>query len=380
MPETVFSNANIVLADEVINGSVCVTDGEISDISQGNTTLPSAVDLEGDHLIPGLVELHTDNLERHIMPRPKSFWPTKAAVLNHDREVTSAGITTVFDAICVGHIEGGARSSDTLEDTANLISKMRADDKLLADHRIHWRCEVSGDQLMDRLDVLTDITGTGLVSVMDHTPGQRQFVSLEAYYTYYQGKFGLSDDEMKSYMDERIEAQKRNSIPNRKAVVELARVKQIPLASHDDASVEHVDEARNDGIVVAEFPTTDKAAAACREAGIAVMMGAPNVVRGKSHSGNVSARDLARQGNLEILSSDYVPYSLLHGAVLLEQECEAITLPEAIATVTRNPAANVGMADRGEIQIGKRADLVRFRVEEDVPSIKGVWARGARIA
>ena len=379
MPETVISNAKIVLADEVVEGSVKIKDGLIDDIGT-NTSVPGSRDFEGDFLIPGLVELHTDNLERHAMPRPKSYWPIESAVLNHDREVSAAGITTVFDALCIGHMDEGSRSIESITEMANSIDRLSARKSLKAEHFLHWRCEVASPDVLDNAIKVSDNARTGLFSVMDHTPGQRQFVSLDAYYTYYQGKYGLNDQQMEEYMTERRAVQEKYSAPNRREIVQLAHSKNIPIASHDDATIDHVDEAIEDGIVVAEFPTTLEAAGASHKNNLAVLMGAPNVVRGKSHSGNVSARDLAKAGLLDILSSDYVPFSLLYGATLLEKHCENITLPQAVATVTSNPAHQVGLDDRGEIAKGKKADLVRFRMDGEVPNVVEVWKNGGRVA
>ncbi len=380
LPEQIITNAEIVLAEEVVRGSIKIVGSTIKDVSTTPSSLSSAIDFEGDVLIPGLVELHTDNLERHMMPRPNSDWPIKQAIQNHDREITAAGITTVFDAICVGHMDSGPRKETYLQLMASTIESSSQQSKLSADHHIHWRCEIAGENLMQKLEGLVENNLTGLFSVMDHTPGQRQFVSLESYYTYYQGKYGFSNEEMKKYMAERIEAQQKYSAPNRRGVVELAHEMNVPLASHDDATIEHVEEAIEDGIVVAEFPTTIEAAKASHSNGLSVLMGAPNVVRGKSHSGNISARELASQNMLDILSSDYVPFALLYGAILLEQHCEGVTLPDAIATISRNPASQVGLNDRGDISSGKLADLVRYRNQEDVPKIIEVWREGKRVA
>jgi alpha-D-ribose 1-methylphosphonate 5-triphosphate diphosphatase len=380
MPERIITNAQIVLADDVVNGSLSIEDGEIRDVSSTPSSSPAAIDFEGDYVIPGLVELHTDNLERHVMPRPKSYWPTAAAVMNHDREVAAAGITTVFDALSVGYANGDVRSAERLKEMSDAVEALSAAGTLKADHYMHWRCEVSGGSLMSDLEPLLQNSRTAMVSVMDHTPGQRQFASLEAYYTYYQGKFGYTDAEMEAYMADRKREHELHAAPNRKHVVEQARGRKLAIASHDDATRDHVEEAIADGIVVAEFPTTIEAARASHEAGLAVLMGAPNVVRGKSHSGNVSARELAGLGLLDILSSDYVPFSLLYGATVLEKTAESITLPDAISKVTRIPANQVGLTDRGEIAPGKRADLVRYTMTSDMPSVIEVWRNGNRIA
>lgn len=380
MSETIIANARFVLADDIIAGSLLVRDGQIADVSSGLSMMPGALDFDGDFVIPGLVELHTDNLERHIMPRPKSYWPVEAAVFNHDREVAAAGITTVFDALSVGHADTGSRSGELLQDMSTAVAVLNARGSLKAEHFLHWRCEISCRDIMQYLEPLMENARTGLVSVMDHTPGQRQFASLDAYCTYYQGKYGYSDAEMRDYMSRRCEDHQLFAEPNRREVVREAHARGLAIASHDDATQDHVNEAVQDGIVVAEFPTTIEAARASHANGLAVLMGAPNVVRGKSHSGNVSARELAGLGYLDILSSDYVPFSLLYGAVLLAKTVDAITLPQAIASVTRNPARQVGLDDRGEIAPGKRADLVRYRMDGGLPSVIEVWREGARIA
>jgi alpha-D-ribose 1-methylphosphonate 5-triphosphate diphosphatase len=380
MTETVLTNARIVLADRVIDGTV-VTRGEmIVEVDEGRSQLLSAIDCEGDFLTPGFVELHTDNLERHTMPRPGTFWPCDAAVLGHDREIAAAGITTVFNALYVGEVHSRSARVERLTEMHDAIEEHMADGALKVDHYFHWRCEVSYGGMIELLQPLLDHRRLRLLSVMDHTPGQRQFTDLDRYKEYYQGKFGMSDAELAEFIAQRTEDQKQHSARNRAAVVRLAQERGLSLASHDDATVEHVEEAIRDGICIAEFPTTFESASASHKAGLSVLMGAPNIVRGKSHSGNVSARELGERGVLDILSSDYVPGSLLYGALLLERAAGSITLPEAIATITRNPARSVGLDDRGEIAAGQRADLVRFHVTKKAPVIGDVWRAGKKIA
>ncbi len=380
MREINIANAKIVLSDQVLEGSLSVHGNRIHDVSEGSLSQPAALDFEGDYLIPGLVELHTDNLERHIMPRPKSYWPVNSAVINHDREIAAAGITTVFDSLSVGHISSESRSETLLNDMSMELDRIYSEGRLQVDHFLHWRCEVSCADLMDRVEKFAANSRTGLFSVMDHTPGQRQFTDLETYRTYYQGKYGFTRDELEMYMKSRRRDHEQYAAVNRKQVVKLARELDVPLASHDDAKLEHIEEAIDAGIVISEFPTTLEAATAGHSANLAILMGAPNVVRGKSHSGNVSARELADRKMLDILSSDYVPFALLYGAILLEEKSESISLPEAIATVTKNPADRVGLTDRGELVPGKKADFVRFRKNGAIPSVLEVWRDGQRIA
>jgi alpha-D-ribose 1-methylphosphonate 5-triphosphate diphosphatase len=380
MDELVLTNAQIVLRDQIVGGSLQMRDGVISALDDGLSSAQGALDLDGDFLIPGLVELHTDNFERHLMPRPGTHWPVDAAFLNHDREIAAAGITTVYDAVCVGEVHPKSIRTEILEEVCGALPALMEQDALKADHRLHLRCEVSYGGLMGLLDPLIDLPSVGLVSVMDHTPGQRQYREVARYGEYYQGKFGLSDAQLDAFMAERIADQQAHGTANRRAIVEAARARGLPLASHDDATRDQVAEAIEDGVTIAEFPTTLEAAETSHQAGLAVLMGGPNVVNGRSHTGNLSARGLAASGLLDILSSDYVPASALHAALILESIGDGLSLPEAIAAITLTPARSVGLTDRGEICVGKRADLVRFKRTKGAPIIQEVWRAGAKIA
>lgn len=380
MAEHIFTNARIVTAEQVIDGTLVVENNLIKSVDTGHCSAPSAHDCEGRYIIPGMVELHTDNMERHLKPRPKSYWPTDSAIMNHDREIAGAGITTVFNALYVGDSNDDGRSPDTTRDACDAVRQARDTGHLKVDHLLHLRCEVSVGKLLDFLHPLLENELAQLISVMDHTPGQRQFVSLEAYATYYQGKYNLNDAEFARFIQDKTEQQKLYSEPNRRAVVKIAHEHDIHLASHDDATVAHVDEAIEDGVSIAEFPTTVEAARASHNAGLAVLMGGPNLVRGKSHSGNASARDFADLGLLDIISSDYVPASMLHAALAMEHHLDSVELPDAVNMVSKTPAEHVGLTDRGELAPGKLADLVVFRRDDDLPIIDQVWRQGARIA
>lgn len=378
MRETVFANAQIVLADEVVIGSVLVRDGKIAAVDAGASR--SGEDLEGDYLIPGLVELHTDHLENHYRPRPGVFWDPLAALHAHDSQIAGSGITTVFDAVRIGSDND---LPDMLSHARKLVDAVRtggAGGWLRAEHFIHLRCELPSHDVVDHFDALADHPMTRLASVMDHTPGQRQFRSLDAYRRFYAKQMGRSPQELQAYVDARLDEHRRHSGPNRRAIVSRARTMGIALASHDDATLAHVEEAETDGVAISEFPTTLEAASAAHEAGLAILMGAPNVVRGQSHSGNISATDLVVGGLLDILSSDYVPYALMQAAFLLPQRVEGLDLPAALATVTSNPARAAGLEDRGEIALGKRADLVRVAADAPLPVVRGVWREGRRVS
>ncbi|KZL20693.1 Alpha-D-ribose 1-methylphosphonate 5-triphosphate diphosphatase [Pseudovibrio axinellae] len=374
----VFSNAKLVLPETVINGTLAVDRGKICDLSKGGAR--NALDCEGDYLLPGLVELHTDHLESHYKPRPGVTWNAVSAVQAHDAQIACSGITTVFDALRVGMEDDADLTARDMREMADAIEIGQREGRLRADHFIHLRCEVSADNCVDGFDLFKDDPRVRLASLMDHTPGQRQFTSLDQFELYYKTQKGFSDQQMKEFTEQMQTRAKRNSNKNRLAIAERAKAAGMMLASHDDATLAHVKEATHFGINVAEFPTTLEAAKASHEAGMAVLMGAPNVVRGKSHSGNISARELAEAGYLDVLSSDYVPVSLLQAAFRLEQQIESISLPEAVQKVTRIPAQAVGLSDRGALEEGRRADLIQVRMVGDVPIVRGVWREGYRVA
>lgn len=381
MSELIITNARIVRRHDVFHGDLIARDGQIADIqpAAASSTAPQAIDFGGDFLLPGLVELHTDNLECAATPRPGVHWPAASAVIAHDAQMAASGITTVFDAVAVGDIRRGGDRLDRLDAMVDAVTAAQRDSALRAEHRLHLRCELSYARLQDLLARFADHPLVGLMSLMDHTPGQRQFVTLDQFKTYYQGKYGMNDDTLAVFVAERQRDQELHAAPNRDAVIALANARGIRLASHDDATPAHVAEAVEAGVVIAEFPTTAAAAAAAREAGLSVVGGAPNVVRGRSHSGNASALEFARAGLLDILSSDYVPVALLHAAFKLGDEA-GMSLPDAVATVTANPAAAAGLDDRGIIAQGRRADLVRVGLVNGLPVARASWRGGERIA
>lgn len=378
MSETALRNARIVLRNEVIHGDVLIRNGLIAALD-GRGAGTCGLDLEGDWLLPGLVELHTDHLESHYAPRPGVRWNSRAAVQAHDAQIATSGITTVFDALRVGMDEDARMTADDMRLLADTINECEAEGRLRAEHFIHLRCEVSAPDTLDGFALLQDDPRLRLASVMDHTPGQRQFTTMASYQLYYQGKTGMSDEAFQSFVGKRQEQAGRWSDDNRREIAARCQERGIVLASHDDATAGHVREAASQGVMLAEFPTTLEAARAARDAGMKVLMGAPNVVRGGSHSGNISARELSAEGVLDVLSSDYVPLSLVHAAFLLAGSLPG-GLPAAVALVATQPAATLGLADRGAIEIGKRADLVQVTADEDVPVVRSVWRQGRRVA
>ena len=379
MSETILANAQLVLNDQLLRGALTLVDGQIAEIAEGDRVPGSAIDCSGDLVMPGLIELHTDNLERHIEPRPKVDWPHANAIVAHDAELASVGITTVFDAMRVGSIPHVSRKeSPYARALASELLEMRAQGGLRISHFLHLRAEVCSQTLTEELASFLPKDRVGLVSLMDHTPGQRQFRDLSKLKTYTQSKSPMTDDEFAEHVAElqALRAQYGDAHED-VAVAEAARLGAI-LASHDDTTEAQVATSARHGIRLAEFPTTFEAARACRDNGIAVMMGAPNLIRGGSHSGNVAAADLAETGLMDIVSSDYVPAALLMAAVMLGDLWD--DLPRGISTVTKAPADATGLLDRGRIESGARADLIRVSRSRGTPMVRETWVQGQRVA
>lgn len=378
---TLLTNARIVLSDCVLEeGWIAFSDQGIIEIGEGRAP-ERGHDLGGDLLMPGLVELHTDHIEAHYMPRPKVYWDAVSAVVSYDGQVATSGITTVFDSLRVWREEGAEEVGGEAETLAAAIATAREHGLLRADHFLHLRCEVPMPNVVAEAAELMGRPDVRLVSLMDHTPGQRQFRDPVKLRTYYRGKKnGISDEELEALFDKRRAYHRLHAATNHARLVEMARREAKPLASHDDTTLEHVEQSLRDGVSLAEFPTTVEAAEALHAAGVSVMMGAPNLVRGGSHSGNMATRDLAEIGMLDILSSDYVPASLLMAALNLPTIVPSISLPAAIRTVTRTPAEAVGLTDRGEIAAGKRSDLIQVHAVVGVPAVRSVWRAGLRVA
>ncbi len=378
--ETILANAMLVLPTETLRGQVRLLDGQISDIAEGTTVPPGAVDCEGDLVLPGLIELHTDNLERHIEPRPKVNWPHAAAIIAHDAELASVGITTVFDALRVGSVVSNAKANygEYARALADEILDLRDQEALKISHFLHLRAEVCSETLIEELDKFGPEDRIGIVSLMDHTPGARQFRDMSKLKEYYVGKHGISDADWDAHVARQLDLKNRFGAAHEAAAVAAARRYGAVLASHDDTEPEHVQRSAEHGAHFAEFPTTIEAARACQDHGILVMMGAPNLIRGGSHSGNVAAQDLAEAGLLDIVSSDYVPSSLLSAALRLGDLWGDTA--RGIATVTAAPADAAGLTDRGRLSPGARADLIRVTRIGTAGAVRGVWVRGRRVA
>lgn len=378
MSETVFTGGRIVMPDEVVGGSVSVGGGRIGAVDLAPSALPGAIDLDGDLLIPGIIDLHTDNLERQVQPRINARWPSRSAMIAHDAQCAGAGVTTVFDSFCVGDLGFEEDRKRTFVEGVADLDALTDAGLLKSEHRIHLRCELPAPDMEAMFSPYAEHPRLSLVSLMDHSPGVGQWGNVEQFRAILR-RDGLTETEIGARLEQHREGRLRWRGPNRRIVLDRMRGRPVAIASHDDRTTDEVAENAADGIRIAEFPVSMEAALAARAHGMEVIAGAPNVVRGGSHSGNVAAADLLRAAAVDAFASDYVPASLLEASIMAIGIAE-ITLPQAVALVTDRPARMAGLADRGRIAPGLSADLVRVRIHEGLPVVRGVWRQGERVA
>ena len=379
MTDTILANATLVLPTETLRGQVRLSGGRIAEIAEGTGVPQGAIDCGGDLVMPGLIELHTDNLERHIQPRPRVDWPHGAAIIAHDAELASVGITTVFDALRVGSVVSNedANYSEYARALADEILELRGQGALRISHFLHLRAEICSETLVEEMAKFGPRDSVGIVSLMDHTPGERQFRDVSKLRDYVIGRHGLTEEVFQQHLAEQRALRARVGDLHEATAVAEARRYGAVLASHDDTTAGQVAVSAGHGVHFAEFPTTVEAARACHAHGIRVMMGAPNLIRGGSHSGNVAAEELARADLLDILSSDYVPSSLLSGALMLGDLWG--DMARGIACVTAAPAEATGLDDRGHLVPGARADVIRVARIGAAAAVRGIWVEGRRV-
>lgn len=374
-----FSNARIVLEDTVLHGAVLLdAEGNIADILEETSPIPGTEDCTGDFLLPGFVDVHTDNLERQVEPRSHVRWPSRSAFLAHDGQCAAMGITTVANALCVGDAGFESGRIQTLKDALIDLATLDASGSLRAEHVLHLRCELSAPNMQELFEAVMDHTKLQMVSLMDHTPGVGQYTNLEKFRKNRRAE-GYSSEELESMISEAQARRDAYSEKNRSYLLDKLKNSLLVLASHDDRTEAEVLRNAQDGIKVAEFPVSMEAARTARQQGMAIVAGAPNVVRGGSHSGNVVVSNLVKARCVDVLASDYVPNALCEAVFRLVDD-GLLTLPEAVRMISAAPARMLGLSDRGAIRVDLRGDLVRIRLVDGHPIIRSVWKSGQRIA
>ncbi|MCL6706443.1 alpha-D-ribose 1-methylphosphonate 5-triphosphate diphosphatase [Pseudomonas sp. R2.Fl] len=373
------SNARIVLADEIVIGTVRVEDGRIAAIDTGTSS--AGIDFAGDYLIPGLVDVHTDHFEKHVYPRAHVRWDFMRAALAHDAQIIGGGVTTVFDSLCVGATTDNPERAQILKPMIDALEKAQGAGMLRAEHLVHLRCEITDAETPALTAANIERPIVRLMSVMEHLPGIRQSRDMDAYVHRAAKSSGESHDVVRRKIELLLAEKTHIGATVRPQIVALAKAHGMPLLSHDDTDIEHVDLAADEGVTISEFPCTLEAAIEAHRRGMLTVAGAPNVVRGGSQSGNIAVRDLLSENLVDILASDYVPRSMLDAAFMIADDPTLdFDLPAALRMVTKTPAQAAGLEDRGEIAIGRRADLVRIGLHDGHPYPKQIWREGARVA
>jgi alpha-D-ribose 1-methylphosphonate 5-triphosphate diphosphatase len=375
--ETILTDVILVLPDETVSGTIVLHGSVIADIQAGRSQSAGAIHCDGDMIIPGVVDVHTDNLERQVQPRSLARWPSRSAMIAHDAQCAAAGVTTVLDALCLGDLGFDKERIKTFQDGVVDLDALTAARLLKSDHFLHLRCEVPAEDMLELFDPVADHPLVRMISLMDHSPGVGQYANMD-FYRKLRRQGGLDEATVERRIKEMQEQRARLRDPNRKALLERISGTTIALASHDDRTEAEIAENAADGISISEFPVSLEAATAAKRAGMQVIAGAPNIVRGGSHSGNVNAVDLLRAGAVDAFASDYVPPSLVEAAFQCARE-EGIGLPTAIAMISDHPARMSGLPDRGRLETGMRSDLVRVRMHGTLPIVRQVWRAGERV-
>ncbi|WP_375689766.1 alpha-D-ribose 1-methylphosphonate 5-triphosphate diphosphatase [Pseudooceanicola sp. LIPI14-2-Ac024] len=354
------SNFRVVLPEAVLDrGAVRIEDGRIAEIREGTVPHP-AVDGEGLILLPGFIDMHGDMIEREVEPRPNVKMPMELGLRDLDRRLKVSGVTTGYAAVSFnpksvhGHLRSHAHSSEMLR----ALKRMR--DELKVDHRVHARFEINYPNALEVVEELIAEGTVDMLSLTDHTPGQGQYRDIEALAEKIVAQEGITPAEAARRVQERIAEKQQaggDTGATLAAISAICAEHGIALASHDDDTVEKVALMKTLGAVISEFPVTVEAAEAAKARGLLTAMGAPNALRGESYSGNLSARDAHAAGLLDILAADYHPSAMLP-AILILARADPDGLAGAARLVSRNPARALGLSDRGEIGLGRRADLV----------------------
>jgi alpha-D-ribose 1-methylphosphonate 5-triphosphate diphosphatase len=358
--------------------SVRVEGGQIAGLGQGLGGGPGpVVDGTGKLLLPGFVDLHSDAVEKEIEPRPRTFFPVEYALHELDKRLAACGVTTTYHSVSFAEGEIGTRSNQMAVRIVEEIARRAPGLKVRT--RVHARFEITD---RDAVPILVDQLGRGnvqLLSFMDHTPGQGQFREVTAFKSYYGKVYGKSDAELDGIIAGKLRSRVDSAPESVRILLDQARTHRVPLASHDVDSVEKVKWLTENGIGITEFPVNMETVRAAGAAGVHVMLGAPNVLRGASQGGNLSARQAIAAGHGDILCSDYAPQTMLHAVLLLER-LRLMPLHQAVRLVSLQPARAVGIAGRaGSIEPGKDADLLLVDPSGDLPHILRVWVGGREV-
>ncbi|UIF90528.1 alpha-D-ribose 1-methylphosphonate 5-triphosphate diphosphatase [Cupriavidus sp. UYPR2.512] len=376
MSATYLTHATLVLPDRVLHDSaLLIEDGCIAAIEPAPAAVPAhaaVIDLHGHTVMPGLVDVHCDAIEKEVEPRASVLFPLDFAVAQVDRRNAAAGITTPYHALSFAGNQFGVRNVDIAATLVRTLAAYRRHS--LVDNRIHCRYEVTDTGAVPVLEALMAEGVVDLLSVMDHSPGQGQFKTMDAYLAYMIGNHGMSREQAADAAHKKAAAlEGAHERVNR--LVAKAHALGIPTASHDDDSPQRIAAMHTLGVRMSEFPINlETAQAACAQA-LPTILGAPNVLRGKSQSGSMRAIDAIQAGVGTILCSDYQPSTLI-AAAYAAAGLAGLPLNQALALVTANPADACLLDDRGRLAPGLRADVIAVSGVAGQPMVTHTWSGG----
>ncbi len=349
--QTILRSSKVLINEEFIPADI-VIEGEFIKRVDKYGINEVAIDLKDKKVTPGIVDLHSDALEKEIEPRPNATFPMLLAITELDKKLSMAGVTTMFHAIGFEENPKKKRSIDLAKQQIEEIYKANKN-HLGVDNLIHARFELSATDAVEPIKEVISKKMVNLVSLMDHSPGQGQFKTLESFKSYYSKYYGLNDDEVDEIANKKINKDEEKI----KELINYAKKYNLTLLSHDDDCIEKLDGLLNLGVQISEFPLSLEVAKYAVSKAIATGMGAPNIVRGGSQGGNIAAIDLVKEGVCKYLCSDYHPTSMLQAVYKMKQDAN-LDLPKGFSMITSTPAKYANLEDRGEIKEGKRADII----------------------
>jgi alpha-D-ribose 1-methylphosphonate 5-triphosphate diphosphatase len=377
------TNLRIVLPDAIIErGALRIAGSTIVEVSEGVALADGQRVIDGSGLtaIAGIIDLHGDMLEREIEPRPNAHFPAELAIHELDKRLAAAGVTTAYAALSFIEVDNptSVRQLDKVLATIATLDRLRPE--LLTELFVHARFEVPNPGVAGALVEALEAGHLQLISFMDHTPGQGQYRDTEQYVNFMINWRKIDRAFIEEEIRQRMaKASAQDNWVLARDIAQLAAQKGLVLASHDDDTIEKVDLVASLGATICEFPVTLEAAEEARRRNMHVVMGAPNALRGVSHSGNLSAREAVAAGVVDILAADYHPASLVHAAFKLAA-AEVCSLPTAVGLISTNPAAALGLTNRGTITVGKQADLVLVEAPGgSVPRVRATLRNGVPI-
>lgn len=372
-------NAQIISPDKVVKGHILIEGNRIAEVAESSFPRVKCysditmIDAEGCYVMPGMIDLHSDAIEKEIQPRPNTLFPVDMAFYELEKKLAVSGITTMYHSLSLSD-EWGVRNKDMVVGVINNINRLKRTRSMI-NHKIHLRYELTFLAGVSILESLIRNKSIDFMSYMDHTPGQGQFRDAEALKNFTMQSYGKKETEVEEFLDITIENQAMIDWFKLINLAKLAKTNGIRLASHDDDTREKIETLLECEGVLSEFPINMETAVYAKSRDIHVCVGAPNIIRGKSHSNNMRALDAITHKAADIVCSDYLPSAMLLAVFHLTRE--GINLTEAVKMVTLNPAKALGIdSEVGSVEVGKCADLIIVEMNKDYPLLRKTLVGG----